>query len=322
MKPYKMNTVKIFLSETELLKLETWCASSNGREVSGVGTVEYKDGKFLVTKVWLLSGGSSVYTQIEPKDLVAIFQEGVDPSKIKLWWHRHPVGDGRPGPQNWSGTDENTIQNEPLGSSPSLVQWSLSIVRTPAGWVGRIDDYRKDHTLHCGVSQPFSPEEFSLDEKTMAATHTPTSELLPPRKRDAGFGKSVGRWLAKIKRPGKNDRDGFKQKSHLDYLREIGMDNDVFREIGYSIWQDNELPEDIAEDYGYDIFTLRELNLITDEEVNYALDRIEWVDTNRPIFGRVKLEDVPDDLIDKAIDNNWVEEDTDIQRKLWGGDLG
>jgi hypothetical protein len=65
---------------------------------------------------------------------------------------RHPLGTGVPGLHNWSGTDEHTIQVEPLGSPAALVGWSCSIVRTPKGWVGRIDNYKTGQTKHVPVS--------------------------------------------------------------------------------------------------------------------------------------------------------------------------
>lgn len=64
---------------------------------------------------------------------------------------KHPLGSGVPGKHNWSGTDENTCRNEPLGGLPELVQWSASMVKTPHGWVGRIDNYAKKKTIHVPV---------------------------------------------------------------------------------------------------------------------------------------------------------------------------
>lgn len=72
---------------------------------------------------------------------------------------RHPVGDGNPGPHNWSGRDERTATQEPLGGVPQLVQWSCSIVLTPKGWVGRVDFYLPAlRTYHCAV-EPNLPSE-------------------------------------------------------------------------------------------------------------------------------------------------------------------
>jgi hypothetical protein len=64
---------------------------------------------------------------------------------------RHSLGNGIPGPQNWSARDELTIQTEPLGAPPEAVNWSVSIVLTPGGFVGRIDNYVKGITQHLEV---------------------------------------------------------------------------------------------------------------------------------------------------------------------------
>lgn len=65
---------------------------------------------------------------------------------------RHPLGNGNPGPHNWSGTDEKTCTEEPLGSPAALTNWAAAIVITPKGWVGRIDSFKNGHkTLHLPV---------------------------------------------------------------------------------------------------------------------------------------------------------------------------
>lgn len=63
------------------------------------------------------------------------------------------------------------------------MKWSASIVLTPRGWVGRIDNYVSGKTLHVEVDPPFKalykkveeiqkeerekhPEEFIVDEMT------------------------------------------------------------------------------------------------------------------------------------------------------------
>ena len=63
----------------------------------------------------------------------------------------HPLGNGIPGPHNWSGTDEHTCTKEPLGGSPDLIGWSVALVRTPGGWVGRIDNHKTKQTRHLEV---------------------------------------------------------------------------------------------------------------------------------------------------------------------------
>jgi hypothetical protein len=98
----------------------------------------------------LLDVGSFTFTEIEPARVLPLLQRP-DRTKMKVWLHRHPMGNGIPGPHNWSGTDEMTIQKEPLGSTPELVNWSVSIVLTPGGFVGRIDNYKNHITQHLEV---------------------------------------------------------------------------------------------------------------------------------------------------------------------------
>ena len=60
------------------------------------------------------------------------------------------MGDSLPGKHNWSGTDNTTI-TAPLGGHLEMVKWSCSMVLTPRGWVGRIDNHLKNITQHIEV---------------------------------------------------------------------------------------------------------------------------------------------------------------------------
>jgi len=71
---------------------------------------------------------------------------------MKLWWHRHPLGDGLPGPHNWSGLDHETCTKFPFGMAAPGSGFTASIVRTPGGWAGRVDTYGpKARTVHLPV---------------------------------------------------------------------------------------------------------------------------------------------------------------------------
>jgi hypothetical protein len=53
--------------------------------------------------------------------------------------------------------DENTARNEPLGTSPEFLDWSISMVRTPRGWVGRYDTYGvTGKTVHVEVTPSYA----------------------------------------------------------------------------------------------------------------------------------------------------------------------
>jgi hypothetical protein len=69
---------------------------------------------------------------------------------------RHPI-------DTWSGTDLNTILTQPLGGVPELVRWSASIVLTPHGWIGRVDNYLNHTTIECQVE----PNAFSWARETL-----------------------------------------------------------------------------------------------------------------------------------------------------------
>jgi hypothetical protein len=78
------------------------------------------------------------------------------------------MGSGIPGPHNWSATDNNTILTAPLGGHPQMVRWSVSVVLTPAGWVGRVDNHLTQKTQHCTV-EPQAQEAYAMIEGVLDA---------------------------------------------------------------------------------------------------------------------------------------------------------
>jgi len=138
------------------LQLEAITAQTYGMEFSGFGFVEIRKetGTFYVYEFVLMDVGNRVWTEI-PAAKMAKLYEREDSSRMKIWLHRHPPGNGIPGPHNWSGTDNNTCRFEPLGVPHGMqdsVKWSLAAVRTPNGWVGRYDTYGpKGKTVHISV---------------------------------------------------------------------------------------------------------------------------------------------------------------------------
>lgn len=142
--------MQIQLSDTVALKLMTTGNITEGLEFSGFGFVEVKENTIYVYDVVVLDIGSEVFTEIDPKTLISLM-ERQDARNMKLWIHKHPCGDGVPGKHNWSGTDNTTITTAPLGGHPEMVKWSCSMVLTPRGWVGRIDNHLKNITHHIEV---------------------------------------------------------------------------------------------------------------------------------------------------------------------------
>ncbi len=123
---------------------------TRGREFSGFGFCTHTKDTIEVYDFVMLDIGSEVFTEIPPEVILPLMDRS-DAGNMKVWLHKHPLGSGVPGPENWSGTDNNTILNEPLGGIPEAVKWSASIVLTPLGWVGRVDNYITKKTVHCGV---------------------------------------------------------------------------------------------------------------------------------------------------------------------------
>lgn len=125
--------------------------ASWSKEFSGYGYARKVGPDWEVYDFRLMDIGSEVFTQFSIP-----FEElqRPDAANMKVWIHRHPLGNGIPGPCNWSGTDNRSIAISPLGTSPKLMQWSISIVLTPGGWVGRIDNHLTGKTKHLEVIVP------------------------------------------------------------------------------------------------------------------------------------------------------------------------
>lgn len=161
----------IELAPEVALKLMTVANITEGKEFSGFGFVEIRDDVLFVYDAVVLDIGSEVFTEIPTNELIDLMQRP-DAKNMKLWLHRHPVGNGVPGTHNWSGTDNGTIKEMPLGGLPKLVKWSCSMVLTPRGWVGRIDNHLKEITQHIEVV-PQVREAYVVTDKIRAAKPKP-----------------------------------------------------------------------------------------------------------------------------------------------------
>lgn len=151
--------MNIYLSSEMALLLETIIAETKGLEFSGFGYAKWDKDVLAMYDFVLLNVGSSTYTEISGEQMAKL-ADREDAKNLHIWVHRHPVGDGIPGYQNWSSTDEDTIWHAPLGSDPVMMKWAAAIVRTPRGWVGRIDDIARHITLHVDVLPHVSQELF------------------------------------------------------------------------------------------------------------------------------------------------------------------
>ena len=170
--------MKIVLEAPVALALETAVAQSHGLEFSGFGWVQVEQDALVVYDYLILHVGSHGFTSIPSRTMLELMVRP-DAASMKLWVHRHPVGDGSPGPHNWSSTDNDTCLNTPLGGIPELVKWSAAIVRTPRGWVGRLDNHIRKTTLHVpvlpDVGEVFATvdrlylEKLAMDDARLAA---------------------------------------------------------------------------------------------------------------------------------------------------------
>lgn len=142
--------MKITVAPAVMADLETITAATRGLEFSGMGYVERRGNELHVYDFALGHVGSEGFTRLSTEFMLAQL-ERPDRSKMKAWIHRHPVGDGIPGPHCWSSVDEATIALAPLGGIPEMVGWSISLVRTPHGWVGRLDRHTTGETMHLEV---------------------------------------------------------------------------------------------------------------------------------------------------------------------------
>jgi hypothetical protein len=169
--------MKIRLKPSVFLRLEAATVLTEGLEFSGFGFVEIKkEGEekiFEVYEVVVLDVGSQGFTEIDATKILPLLDRP-DAKQMKLWFHRHPMGNDTPGPHNWSGTDEHTATKEPLGGIPETVKWALSIVRTPRTWVGRIDRFKDGEvkTNHLPVTyctdEPFMQNITALKNEYLA----------------------------------------------------------------------------------------------------------------------------------------------------------
>lgn len=299
-----------------LIHLETWISSAAGREVSGVGIME-KDPEaktFTLRKCWLMAAGSVAYTEIPGAKMVKLIEEGVRPDQLKVWWHRHPVGDGIPGPHNWSGTDNNTIRNEPFGIDPSMVQWLLSIVRTPRGWVGRYDNHDRKQTVHMSVGTKVSPKQYAaaadlIDHHVQAELRAATAYSrgseqvvsLPRKQGHRYFPSPVGSLRPRhdpAHPPKTDDVDPVFQQLDLEkgavdlvpieggienMLRVINWSRNSYLTIGAELKY--ELPEFVAYDNAVTLAEMYKVHLLTQEEMDVVLRRIqEQVDRENPQY--------------------------------------
>lgn len=179
--------MKILVNPQIMMELEAIGAQTRGQEFSGFGYGEMVGDVFRVDDYILLHVGSETLTDIDTRQIYELIQRP-DEKRRRLWFHRHPVGNGVPGPHNWSGMDENTIQTNPLGGIPEMVKWSCSMVRTPLGWVGRADNHITKQTRHVEV-EPQAPVKILQQASDLLYARRPLRQVVydpGPQRRELG----------------------------------------------------------------------------------------------------------------------------------------
>ena len=120
-------TKRIILSKHAELYLTAWKQAVGNLEYSGLGEIRIDGDDFIVDEVYLMDVGTPGFTDISAERIMMLPASGTR----KAWFHRHPIGSGDAGSSNWSSRDHQTATQEPLGSLPQLVKWSIAIVNTP-----------------------------------------------------------------------------------------------------------------------------------------------------------------------------------------------
>ncbi|RPJ36199.1 MAG: hypothetical protein EHM35_08545 [Planctomycetaceae bacterium] len=156
--------MKIVLLPEVAMALETAVSQTRGKEFSGFGFAIVEGNAVMVYDYAILNVGSEGYTEIPAEEILKL-SEREDAENLRVWFHRHPIGNGQPGEHNWSGLDRETITTAPFGSIPELVKWSASIVRTPRGWVGRIDNHINKTVAHVEVEPKVPVEVFNTIDR-------------------------------------------------------------------------------------------------------------------------------------------------------------
>ena len=113
-----------------LMKLQSYVAHADG-EISGMGLVEKQGNKLIIQDLYLIEQESGqADTKMDGQALAKLYdqlsQQGIDESKLKLWWHSHgDIG------VCWSGTDEATIED--WNQEREDNNWFLSVVTNKRG---------------------------------------------------------------------------------------------------------------------------------------------------------------------------------------------
>ena len=103
---------KVFMDPNAKAKMEMYVDRATG-EISGLGSVTVlPNGDFLIDEIYIFKQeSSSGGTELDPLALamgvLELYERGIDPATLKLWWHSHGHGG-----TFWSGTDDSTMNED------------------------------------------------------------------------------------------------------------------------------------------------------------------------------------------------------------------
>lgn len=111
---------RIFITPFAFQKLKLYTVLCPA-EISGLGLVELREDRFVVTDVFILPQRvTPADTELEAQHLCEFLSQyiaqGKDPASLKVWWHSHGEMD-----LDWSETDRGTIEAFPGEYLISLV---------------------------------------------------------------------------------------------------------------------------------------------------------------------------------------------------------
>ncbi len=87
---------RVIILEDVYKKIMHW-VNKSGFEVSGLGTIEFRDGAAVVTEAFLLKQkNGSTTTEMDPNSVTKLmYEQRTSPGHLNFWWHSHVEGECR-----------------------------------------------------------------------------------------------------------------------------------------------------------------------------------------------------------------------------------
>lgn len=272
---------------------------------------------FRVEDIWLLDRGSMALTEIKPERVAQFYlerqQDGTDLSKLKLWWHRHPLSSG------WSLTDEEAIRETPMGNAgnPKETGWMVSIVWcTHSGWNARFDQLADPgFTLHIPLTVEGQPQTLEIASQQSVNALSAAKWYTPARASEngnsyqqtplPGFSEYDDMW----DRDERWGQDGYAYDTEIEarYAQQEKNASDAWAELFADALQEQMLstefhltPEREVEMIEYFTAGVKDAlkgDVDFDQRIDALISRTAW------------LYKVPDHMLREAVDMTWGSDD-------------